>query len=1233
MATSMAAMPIAAAGFDDPAQTAQPEMQDGQFEDDALAAIGDEALSADGGESLESMSSGDELDAETAESLNVDAEDSVESDGVVYSASGDETVKALDAETGEEIWESTAHSDTVGSVAPSPDEDTVYSGSYDDTVKALDAETGEEIWESTAHSDSVESVAPSPDGDIVYSGGSDNTVKALDSETGDEIWESTANSGVVYSVASSPDGDIVYSTGSDNTVKALDADDGEEIWEVDLSSNVMSVAPSPDGEIVYSDSTDDTVIALDAETGDEIWESTTHSGSLRSVAPSPDGDIVYSGSFEGTVKALDADGGEEIWESTAHSDTVQSVAPSSDGDVVYSGSDDDMVKALDAGDGEEIWESDAHSGSVESVATTGMFAAGDPTTGVVEDQSGSPVENATVAAQGSNPPNFSEDLIEDLETEAENADELVEELGDLPEEFDEFQDEFETGDHLVDADDWADDIDATYPLVHEEDDWGVGTTTLVQSSVDDPQMQIDSGETVVISLWDPAEDGWVENQVDGSFPGAATEGDVEIRQIDPFGDPLDTETHSTQPEYETTGANPISTNEHHAVKTQLSTGIYQAYPEDHPERAYTFTVGEPTDLVDNFADDLRDEAGDLTERSQTLQNLRDEDFIVTERTSTNEDGEFEIDIPEGTEHAQLQAYQADSEIIDTLEDIREDEFDEDDPPGIEDIELSDLRDYQSDFDYNGSFHLPAESRSVDPGDQNVTVQTYGTTDLPFGDMDRYDSIEEFLEEQRLDDRVSDIQDEYDEEFAEMDEARLEATYQMHVPIVETVPNAEDNYLNESEFDEIQDADDLDRDELETETELMQEATVDLDNIGTPDWDEDHLEIDDGELQVEIPLPAVDHDSVAPEIHWADGSSDSIDEDYYSIESNGLFGEDTLVIEEFPIDADDSAMFDVRVTGGGDDGMLDDRISGQNPAFEGEVPDIRSVDLNTKSPGSSDRVSMTFRPDDDSSFGDISDVQVTNPEGESVNTSTEDDSATFTTDGAGQHRVQATVTDSTGSEFVKTFSIRALEDPRSDPPTIRAETGVGDETFALAGEGLRDAEVATDGGQLEATAVTHEGDTPGSIHLKPQGALEGTTHDIDITVVEGENERSVSSNIETVIHFDSLQAGDDSTVWRGDSGALFGDPLDFDGSTRYGEMIDRSDDDDEKYVLRSYTEGDGSVSFDIDEDPGRISSWEHRIALSLPSLTFPFSPLSVAGGAVPVVFGAGWFVYRRHGFAG
>ncbi len=810
--------------------------------------------------------------------------------------------------------------------------------------------------------------------------------------------------------------------------------------------------------------------------------------------------------------------------------------------------------------------------------------------GQVVDQTGSPVPNATVEGIGVNSGAIN-DSIEDKQSKAEELLAEAQEVG-TPDSWDP---QFDIEGHYQNA-------DYTYLLAHEKGEWDTQT----QSIVDDPQLgrpklQFDPNEEIVLSLWDPtASTGFLSNQIDGSFPGATTDGKIVIEQYSATGEVIDDETYETTTIAESSGSNIIGTNEYPGVETSLSTGFYKVYPEGNEAAGYTIMVGDADEQYDRLESHLETEAGQLTESAKSLRSNVEAGLFERRTTTANETGHFTLRMQTGVQRAAVQAYRADGTVL----------------TEVTGPSFSDLRDAAESGEYNGTFHIGAPERHAVPSD-NVTVQTYRTDTLPMQGIESYADLQEFLRNQRLNETISKIQSEYDRQFAEMNRSRLEATYQTHRPLVETVPGAKERYLERSEFDSIQAAEDLSNDELAIETGHMQTALANLESFEPPEDAETAIDISDGELNAEYPIPdGIDEDTLQPEIHWSDGTSVQIDEEYWSIDSGGLAGQNTLVIEGYPIESDDPAAFDLRILGGGSGGVLDDRLSATNPAFGGTIPDVRAIDVSTTAPGDHERVSMTFRPGDDSSFERVESVEVFGPEGQQIGAEIKgDDSASFTTDGVGEHFIRATVTDDTGSQFVQSFSIRALDQGRNDPPTVRAEKAVGDRIFAIAGDGLDDAEIRAEGDTLEVDAVVPGGEIPGSVHVQPQAAMDGDETDLEIQVLEGSDEAVLSTNVETVVHLDSLP--ESSRVWRGEPG-WFGQALERDGGTRYGEVMTRADGD--KTVIRTYTNGDGNVRLTIDSRDGltgTYDSYRHGFAASVPKFNLPLG----LGMAVPAAGGA------------
>ncbi|WP_338044123.1 PQQ-binding-like beta-propeller repeat protein [Natrinema thermotolerans] len=1138
----------------------------------------------------------------------------VVSNGTVYIGSSDNNLYAVDADTGQEQWSYSTGWYIAGS--PTVEDGTVYVGSRDQKVHAIDASTGEQEWNFTTGGEIYASTAVN-DG-TVYVGTTDNKLYALDADTGEQQWTYTTG-GVIESAATVWEG-TVYFGSKDNDLYALDADTGEKVWNYTTGDSITDSSPTVSEGTVYVGSYDNRVHAVDGVTGSEQWSYQT--GADIDSSPTVSNGVVYVGSDDSNLYALDAEAGSEKWTYTAGGGIGSS--PTVAAGTVYVGSADNSLHAVTTD------HSSSSSGTRVQQETLGHLgpsyvSSGSQITGVVEDQEGNPVSSASVSAWGPNPPAFDEssldnlnDTIDDLEQQVENP---------LPSEYDDFASDFGVDNGLVDAESFANGIDGTYPLVHQENDWGSGTTTILSSEVDDPRLSVDSDSTVVLSLWDASEQsGFFDpaGPVDGSHPGAVTEGTIVVEQLDPAGGEIDRTTYETSPVFETSTS--VSEGwggeEYHAVRTNLQQGVYRAYPEGNQGAAYTFTVGEPDQLADSIVNDFEDRIVSLEGREERLSALLNDDRIVRKTARTDENGRFSISMPSGVETANVHALKGNGEIL----------------QNVSDPSLDDLRDAQR-GDYNGSFYIPnPRPATVEPPAENVTVTTFRSPQLPYGDMSSFADLQQWLQQQRLNETIGELQTEYEQRFADMERQSLERVYQNHRTLVETVPNAEARYVERSEFDSVQDAGDLSDGELETETRHMQLALANVGEIEAPEVPDDAVSVDDGELNLEYPLPDnVDPDTVAPELHWSDGTVEQIPDDAYSVESRGALGQNqVLVINGLPIDSSDPAAFDVRVQAasggddgllgdGGDGGVLDDRVSATNPAFDGLVPEINAVDFSTLAPGDGERVAVDLDPAEGSGYDRIVDATAYGPSGEPINATvdTERDQAAFTTADTGVHYVQLVYQNDQGNQFTISERIRALEEPRSDPATIRtsqAPTG----TYAVIGEQLESARVETgERGTTTFTAVKPADEPVSKLAIKPGETVQTASHTFDIQVVEGSDETAANSHVSVAIHLDSYP--ETAIAWRN------GAPITQDGQTRYGQ-VDRPDDAEAggKGVLRTYTDASGQATVQLHTSPGPLQEFDHWAAYSVPLPDIPF--LSIFGGGSALVAGIGlmWTRRRRSG---
>lgn len=1134
------------------------------------------------------------------------ADNDGEKDLVFYVEHDDWTVNAYDVNNDEIAWQI----DYGDHVVTDPSGDNVFT---DDTSGTdyfrLDAQSGEELATSDpGHNDNPRDIAINPTGDSVYVGLEDE-IEIVDFETA-EVKETVSiefeprsldilDDTIYYS---NFDGDI-YKSGTDISDPELVTD------ELDTDHNSEVLAGNDENVVFVSGET--SIYKVDGSTGDVIWSGTYSDPGIPEL--SPEGDSLYfADESEENLYKLDSESGMEEWSASVSGIDGDGV-PQIDNSL-FVGTTDGVFYDIESDSGEILETYETDHGGVSALDSTATVDDKDPITGQVTDQHGDRVDqsNITVEAWGVDEPALDEADLGDLEDEIDRAEDLADELENaVPEDYDEFTDDYAADDTHLDTLEWEREIDGTYPLVHAEEDWALGTRTVISSSVDDPRIQIDEGETVTLSLWDPAEGGgWIDNQVDNSFPGAVTEGTIVVEQVDPLGDTIDTRELETSPVYETTGANPLSTNDHHVAQTQLPTGVYQAHPEGEPEKAYTFVVGDPEDLAADYAGDLLDRADRLEQRFDMGENALEE-TIVRERTTTNETGQFELDLPSGPDEYNIQAYRADDAILEHT-----------DPEDLADLSLEDLRDYRF-TEYEGAFILPAETGTVDAGEQDAEVQVIRTDEMPWDDMEQYEDLMERLEDEFLNSTVDDLADDWDELVDELDDERLEELTEQYRAIVEGDEDLEDA-IEETIDREL--GDDNETEALREELEAIRDELDEVDdrvNIG-----DGEIEIDDGEADAWFPVPDwVDESDVLVEYQTADGEVEAIDDEYVSLASDGVgpFGGQQVVVEDFPVD-EDVAAADFRLEIVGDEGYGSGSVGFATPGFDGTVPDVRAIDLNTHSPGPDESVSMTVRPAAGERIDGITGIDAYGPDDEPLANAeiTDDDRATIRTDGAGEHFVRLSIDTGAGGEYVKSFTLEAGEEARSNPPTVRTEQSVGDQRWALTGEGLADGAVATDDDQLDVRAIAPADDVPGAVHVRPDDALDETDR-LSVRVLEGADERQVANNIETVVHIDDDLEG--ATVWRGEPSWLGGDPLVVDDTTRHGEIDVRGEDGD-KTVIRTFTEDDGTLELHIDDDPGFIASTQHSVATTVPSPSLPLLSIAGTGVTAGLTIGVALFTRRR-----
>ena len=271
-------------------------------------------------------------------------------DGVVYAASDDHSIYALDAETGSLLW---SHpTDDVIRSTPTVVDGRVFFGSNDNHIYALEAATGTELWKYDT-GDWVQYSPAVKDGKVYFGAPSDGDrkVHAVDAATGEVAWVAEHPFPIGNNHTPTPIGDRVYAQGAEyGQFFALDATTGSAAWQAEVGGYVESAPTVQDG-VVYL-TVANRAYAFKEGTGEIIWEVNTEEFPARDF-PALVVDGVYYLTPSDKVYALDTTTGEELW---SYESYMLSTAPVVADGVLYGASQDaEYLFALDAATGEELW--------------------------------------------------------------------------------------------------------------------------------------------------------------------------------------------------------------------------------------------------------------------------------------------------------------------------------------------------------------------------------------------------------------------------------------------------------------------------------------------------------------------------------------------------------------------------------------------------------------------------------------------------------------------------------------------------------------------------------------------------------------------------------------------------------------------------------------------------------------------------------------------------------------
>jgi len=300
-------------------------------------------------------------------------------DGVVYIASLDGHLYALDQETGKEKWNFKSSRPIASS--PAVDRGTLYVVSSVGALVALDTATGKPKWVFAAEYErkfeakglhgypsaqqtipdawDIFTSSPAVASGKVFFGGGDGGVYAVDAETGLLQWKFATKDVVHASPAVS--GTTVYIGSWDSYLYAIDADTGQLKWSFKSGDdaamhNQVGFQSSPavvDGT-VYVGCRDAHVYALDAATGAKKWDYPTSKSWVIGTPAIAKGTLYVGTSDSARFLALDAKTGRLKWNFDAKAYIFSSAAIA--GDLVYVGDHNGKLYAISAQTGKLSWE-------------------------------------------------------------------------------------------------------------------------------------------------------------------------------------------------------------------------------------------------------------------------------------------------------------------------------------------------------------------------------------------------------------------------------------------------------------------------------------------------------------------------------------------------------------------------------------------------------------------------------------------------------------------------------------------------------------------------------------------------------------------------------------------------------------------------------------------------------------------------------------------------------------
>jgi outer membrane protein assembly factor BamB len=227
-------------------------------------------------------------------------------DGVVYVASADKHLYALDLATGKEKWKT-----QLGSMkaAPAVHKGRVYVGDVEGKFHAIDAATGKQLW--TFDTGGEITAGANFHNDHILIGSFGGAALFCLTPDGKEKWQYPIDGGM--NGAAAVIGDRTFAAGCDSLLHVIDVLSGKAIGSVDLGGQSAATA-AVGNDLAVVGTMANQVVAIDWKNLKKIWEFEPRRRSQPFYASAALADnLVVTGSRDRKVYALDRSTGREIW--------------------------------------------------------------------------------------------------------------------------------------------------------------------------------------------------------------------------------------------------------------------------------------------------------------------------------------------------------------------------------------------------------------------------------------------------------------------------------------------------------------------------------------------------------------------------------------------------------------------------------------------------------------------------------------------------------------------------------------------------------------------------------------------------------------------------------------------------------------------------------------------------------------------------------------------------------